>query len=329
MTLDKKIIFESVLDPMRTTRNPEIFDNYDSDTPVMKEDIRKFIINVIETFIKNTEIPNFKATEIFMIGSMLGFQYKDTSDIDIEVQLNIPRSEFRKYRKWSMIPHGVYLPNSQHPVNIFLLFADDPKYDPKNAENMYDLIGNKWIKKVGKTESKEIPYAYIRGISEFLIDGMTLQIERAERDIADLKKYVALDPKTTEISEHEKDEAISNKITDLLVDKDALRLAHRIMFRINNDGFNDAPIAISIDYHYDDNRYSMNNLIYKYIDDFGYYEKLNDLVKNIDSAIALGKSEIKKNQETATTEVETKLEVQKAVQETFMFKDVDGKFYEY
>ena len=45
------------------------------------------------------------------------------------------------------------------------------------------------------------------------------------------------------------------------------------MFRLDSDGFGDKPINVSIKYTYEDKHYSMNNLIYKYIDKYGYYEK--------------------------------------------------------
>ena len=324
--MEKKIILESVLDPIRNTRSPEIFVDINKEPPEMKEEVRQFILDICDKFIKSLDIPKAKVVELFMIGSMLGYQYNETSDIDIEIRINLTRDEFAG--KWLLVPKLCYIPNTQHPVNFFVLFADDPEYDLAKCENDYDILNNKWIK-VSNKNSKEIPYAYVRGISEFLIDGITLQMERTRRDLNDIQKFISLDPEKVAISENEKDKAVSNKINELLVDKDAIDLAHRMLFRLNNDGFENRPISISIDYTYDDARYSMNNLIYKYLDEFKYYEKMNALIKEVDEAIKLAQKEIKKNIETPTPEADNKIETQKEITESIGFKDIDGKFYSY
>lgn len=318
-------INESVLDPIRKNRSTELFSAPTINRPTIKEEIRQFILNLANKFVDETQIPDLKITEMFMIGSMLGYQYNETSDIDIDMRLNIKKSEFNK---WLIVPKLCYIPNTQHPINFFLLFTDDKPYNYDNCENAYDILNNSRIKFSDKV-SKEIPYLYVRGISEFIIDGISLQLERTRRDLSDLQKYIKLNPETTEISEKERDDAISNKINELIIDKDSINLAHNMLFRLNNDGFENKPISISIEYTAEDKRYSMNNLIYKYLDEFKYYEKMTNLIKEIDSSITQAKSEIKKNIATSTSEDTNKIETQKAVQETFMFKDIDGKFYEY
>ena len=311
---DKKSLSESVLDPIRKTRCPDLFEDPEAESPKLKPDVLQLIKNTADKFIKDIDIPEAKIEQLFIVGSSLGFQYRDDSDIDVDLRINIPKEQM--WGKFSLIPKGIVLPNTEHPVNIFLLTSDSPEYNfDKDAENAYDVLTNTWIKQSTLENSSQIPYAYLSGISEFLMDGMTLQLQRAERDIRELRKYISIDPNVVSITEKEKDEAISNKISDLLIDKDALNLAHRIMFRLDSDGFNDDPISISIDYTYESRHFSMNNLIYKYIDSFKYYDKINDMIKEINAVIELGQNEIKKNTADETPEGQNKEEIQNEIEE--------------
>lgn len=307
---------ESVLDPIRKTRCPDIFSDVNEENPKLKPEIKELIMNAAIKFLEDIEIPDAKIIELFIVGSSLGFQYRDDSDIDVDLRINIEKDKLSG--KFYLIPKGIVVPNTEHPINIYLLSADDPEYNfDKDAENAYDVLRDKWIKQSKLENKDQIPYAYVSGISEFLIDGMTLQLQRAERDIRELKKYIALDPNVVAITEKEKDEAISNKISDLLIDKDALSLAHHIMFKLDQEGFTDNPIRVSIDYKHDSRHFSMNNLIYKYIDSFKYYDKINDTIKQIDLEIENAQQEIKKNSAENTPEGQNKEEVQKEIKEEY------------
>ena len=223
---DKKSLSESVLDPIRKTRCPDLFEDPEAESPKLKPDVLQLIKNTADKFIKDIDIPEAKIEQLFIVGSSLGFQYRDDSDIDVDLRINIPKEQMRG--KFSLIPKGIVLPNTEHPVNIFLLTSDSPEYN---------------------------------------------------------------------------------------FDKDALNLAHRIMFRLDNDGFNDDPISISIDYTYESRHFSMNNLIYKYIDSFKYYDKINDMIKEINAVIELGQNEIKKNTADETPEGQNKEEIQNEIEE--------------
>ena len=314
----KENVSESVLDPIRKTRCQDIFDDVNSESPKLKKSVSEMIISIAEKFIKDIKAidpeikPEPKIIELFVVGSSLGLQYRDDSDIDVDMRINLTKKQMSG--KFSYIPKNIILPNTNHPINIFLLTADDPEYNfDKDAENAYNVLTDTWIKQSQLSNSNQIPYAYISGISEFIMDGMTLQLQRAERDLRELNKYIKIDPNTVAITEKEKDDAISKKITDLIIDKDALNLAHRIMFKIDQDAFKDDDISISIDYKHETRHYSMNNLIYKYIDSFKFYDKINELVKAIDENIKLAKKEINRNSASETPEGQNKEEVQKEI----------------
>lgn len=307
---------ESILDPIRKTRCEDLFDNVKSKNPSLKKEVIDYIISIANKFLQDINKPNAKILELFMVGSSLGFQYRDDSDFDVDMRVDIKKSELNGL--FSKTPKNILYPNTAHPINFYLLAADDPEYNfDKQAENAYDILNNKWIKQSKLTNSSSIPHAYVRKVSEFIMDGMTLQIQRAERDIREITQYINLDPNVVAISENEKDEAISSKINDLLTDSDALALAHHFMFKLDQEGFEGNPLSVSIDYIADNAHYSMNNLIYKYIDSFKYYEKIETLRKEIRNIIQKAKEAIKANTASETVEGKNKAEVEKEIKEEY------------
>ena len=74
---------ESILDPVQKTRCPEIFDSND----IMHKAVADHIKSAFKLWYEqlNTELKTFDIVGYKMIGSSSGFQYTDTSDIDLQV----------------------------------------------------------------------------------------------------------------------------------------------------------------------------------------------------------------------------------------------------
>ena len=272
------VMLESVLDPINKIRCPEIFDKND----MMRPKVRAFINGMVDKFKEHVNFP-LNIRNIYMIGSSTGYQYSLTSDIDIEIELGIEAKQ-----KWDIIPivpKGTFLPGTQKPLNIFILCKDE-SYDFDKAENVYDIINNKWLKKTDKKDL-EIPYQYIRDLASFFMNGCDLSISNYEKDVRELDEYIALDPEKQEISVKEKFEAIDRKLIDVKNDVDQMKMAHHVIFAFENEGYEGNPFKISIQGIDDpDPRYSINNLVYKMLDKHGYNEKMLGIVKT-------GRSKIK------------------------------------
>ena len=289
----KKSLNESILDPVQSVRCDALFNPNDkSEQPVMLKTATDFILGLLERFKEDTGL-KFKYTEVFMIGSSLGFQYKDTTDIDVDARIDLPREALKG--KFHLIPKNIPLPGTAHPVNIFLMTNDDPEFDfENNCENAYDLLTNTWIKQGRLQNSDPIPYEHIAGMSEVFIDAMAVELDRANRTIYEMNKYMNIDPSRSQISDKERKEAISGKIGELIKEKDALRFIHSLIFNFEKAGFEgNNPFQLSIKYVVDEKHFSANNLVYKYIDQFGYYDKINETVKLIDDTIKQAKESIK------------------------------------
>jgi predicted nucleotidyltransferase len=226
--LDFENIRESVLDPVNKERCPEIFDKNEE----IKESTQTFILEIIKDF-KNSLDFDFNIEDVWLIGSSTGFQYSFTSDIDVALITDISKKMLGKIL--NLIPKGLMLPETQKPVNVFLTFKNE-EYDKQKAENIYDIKNKKWIK---KTEGKNIklPYSYIADLSKFFMNGCDLSISQYERDKKEYEEYQKLDPKTQEITENEKAEALDKKLLDLRNDIDSIRLAHHVIFSFEKEGY--------------------------------------------------------------------------------------------
>lgn len=303
----EKELMESVLDPIHKTRPVEIF----KDDKMLSE-VKEFIFNLLEKFKKDSGL-EFEFKRVIMIGSSTGLQYNETSDIDINVEVDKPSDFFKG--KFYLIPKGVILPNTQKPINVFMMFSpDETAHSIKYAENVYDLHEDKFIK-VSNLEKQEIPLVYVSGLSSFLMNGIDVLFGEFERNKKDLEKIIRLNPNEVEISEKERDEALSKKINDIKTNADSLKLAHHFLFVFNNEGYTDSPFRVRINYKFDDPHYSMNSLVYKYIDSFGYLEKINAMEKEANELVKSANKEIGKNFNNPTNEVEQKEETQEEIKE--------------
>jgi hypothetical protein len=106
-----------------------------------------------------------------------------------------------------------------------------------------------------------------------------------------------IDPKTHEISEKEKEVALSNAIQDLSAQIDGMRLAAQLLYGFLLQAYDEQNFFhVTINYKTDnDPRYSMNNLVYKAIDRFEYREKLWEKIAEGREIIKNAKKELRGN----------------------------------
>lgn len=271
-TWNNRTLTESELDPINKTRCPDIFDKNEK----MHPEVKKFILELLNKFKK--ECPyDFKAGRIILIGSSTGYQYTLTSDIDINFETTL--TDEQRNEVYPMIPHNIMLPGTNRPVNVFCV-TNGNKFDASNAENMYDIIHDKWLKRSEKNTAV-LPYQYIKDLSRFFIDGSELALSRYHQDKQELEIYMSLDLDKHDVSQKEKADKVAQKLVDLKNDVDALHLIHHIIYAFRGEGFNGQLFKVNIEMANQENpRYSPNNLVYKMIDRFGYLEKINDACKD-------------------------------------------------
>jgi hypothetical protein len=263
---------ENALDPV----NKELCkDFFIGNSDVLKEKVKDYIIDsFLKWFIKlGFEKKDIKS--IILIGSSLGYQYTDTSDLDVNVTINITDEKIKELIK--ILPNGNNLLNTKHQINYHISNKERFKND---FDAGYDLMNDKWLKKPSK-EKSTIPSSYVLEITKFFMSGIQDRIAEYERDKIELEMFKTYSPEKMEVSKEEIDKLVSSKETEIRADLDALYIAYHIIraFRQEAYGEEGENFEIMIDINIKSPNYSINNLIYKTLEKFGYLEKLLEAKK--------------------------------------------------
>ena len=105
---------ENVLDPICKTRNPDLF--IGPDYQVLQSKVKNQILDVIYKWLEKMGYDYEQVVRsIHIIGSSVGWQYTDTSDIDVSVETSIEPEKIKQI--WKLLPNGQLLKN--HPINYY------------------------------------------------------------------------------------------------------------------------------------------------------------------------------------------------------------------
>lgn len=162
----------SIFDNPRAQLNPKIW-NGQSPNPHVHSQVSEHLKQLLKRV-----YPEEKIFSLTLIGSNVGYQYSDTSDIDVQV-MGIPGETFDTWHKifkdFNNTPN--LFPNSEHTINFFWQEFRPAIPDWENSLGAYDLIRNTWLKKpippqilmhIAKTKQTVIQYAemYIKMIRD-------------------------------------------------------------------------------------------------------------------------------------------------------------------
>jgi len=114
--------------------NPALFTAEESMLPA----VRKYIFDDI-----NKILTPGMVVGVYLLGSMAGRQYGDTSDIDINLVLkqNLNRNDHKEHvRKYN----ERMLPGTTHPVNYHVQDYSEASYEGNSEYAVYDLLRDAW-----------------------------------------------------------------------------------------------------------------------------------------------------------------------------------------
>lgn len=278
--MENEILNENILDPVQETRCKDLFLSPDYQT--LQSKVKSQILDPIYKWLEKYGYPYEEhVRSVHIIGSSVGWQYTDSSDIDVSIETDIPAETIKKI--WKQLPNGNLL--GKHPVNYYL--TSDLK-DVSDSENAYDVLQDTWIKKQNKEElKKHIPFSYTMEIAKFFLSGVDDRIQEYETDKVELE-YLKAAGKDDGISDEERNKLISLKENELKADLDAINVAHQMLKAFRWQAFQgNNPTELIIDIKTKANG-SVNNLIYKCVEKMGYFDKLKKYED-------LRKDEIKEN----------------------------------
>tara|TARA_Y100000592_G_C5440680_1_gene303215 strand:+ start:538 stop:939 length:402 start_codon:yes stop_codon:yes gene_type:complete len=126
-----------LLDNPRKTLPEDIWDLEKMD---MRPKIRDHILRKLSSF-----MPYEIIKEIFVIGSITGYKYKDTSDIDVNVKVDATKEKVKELGQIADMHNGELAVGTRHPIN-FHVEKFHKKSTPESWQDYkfgnYDLIKN-------------------------------------------------------------------------------------------------------------------------------------------------------------------------------------------
>lgn len=283
--MEKETLNESTLDPIQKTRCKDLFIGPEYNT--IKSSVKSQILDNLYNWLKKMGYDYEQViTSIRIEGSSIGFQYEKTSDIDVSIISSIPDNEIDKL--WKLLPNGQCVKGTEMPINYYMLRSNETDTD-KATTDIYDLLNDKFTKQTPLEEIKrEIPYSYVIEVAKFFTAGIDDRINELEADKTELEFLKKLTDK--EIKEEEKKDLIARKETEIKADLDSIYVAHCMLKSLRHqaygkkgegDGWYPIPIILELKdtEKFDDPNHSISNLVYKMIEQLGYFKKLEDLEK--------------------------------------------------
>jgi len=274
---------ESILDPFVENLSSDLWDKNNK----LKSSVKVHIVKKLETWLKS--YTNKKPTHMFLLGSMTGYQYIDSSDIDINFVIEVKDEEKQDEMK-KALPNGHPLPGTKHPINYFL--STEIKEEWKKAGPIYDIFKDKWVLPPVKDKSLDNRGSAIVGnyrvvieMSRFFLSGLDSLITEYHADVAAYNAYEGfIHGSIKKEDARDLKDLMKFKLSEIVSDIDGIRLGKHILHALRVEGFDeDKEFEISTQITIKDSaNASINNMVYKYIEKLGYFEKLQKIMDEKD-----------------------------------------------
>jgi len=263
---------ENALDPIQKERCKDLFI---PGKDILKEKVKYYLIDTFLKWFKKMGHGKDEIKTMYIIGSSLGFQYTETTDIDLHIQVKFSQEKADELGK--MLPNGNTLPETKHPVQFYLTTIIDKEIE--NGDNAYDILHDKWLKKTGK-EDAEVPVSQILEISKFFMAGIEDRMAEYKRDKKELEIYKSYSPEKQEIAQKDLDKLIVDKENEIKADLDALYIGYHVIRGLRKEVFyeDNSELEFLVDIKIKKPNFSVSNLVYKTLDRFGYLKELHKVL---------------------------------------------------
>jgi len=271
---------ESILDPLQEKLSPELWD----ENKTLKKSVKIHIVKKLETWLRSQTSKKIK--KMFILGSMCGYQYTRDSDIDVNFVMDVTDEERKEIAESMMAElNEKNLSGTKHPVNYFISQKFRPNW--KTDGPLYDLLKDKWVSEPKENEQKSVigNFRAVTEIARFFIAGLDLMISEFYADVAAYENYTE-NLHTAKTKEDKKDleNLINFKLQEIVADIDGVYVAKHMVWALRKEAFEKGEgldINTKIDIK-DSNNFSINNLIYKYVEKLGYFKKIKEVMDESD-----------------------------------------------
>lgn len=261
-------VVDSILDIARETLDPTLF-ILDGEQPILQPEVRKQILQLVSSYSQWG-----KVSKVILIGSALTKQYASESDLDVTLIIE-PFSE--EAYSTARITAGEswdkdFVVGTEHPINIFV--RDD--YDPSTADQIYDVLSNKWIKQTA-VEPIDID-AYMDMFRRYVRE-IDLTAAELKRDIVDFNKLREFD--IDQLNGLKK--KAEGKIAEINQDVQRLSAFYKVAHALRKAAFKQelSPEEIK---QYQVKNLLPANILYKLLERYQYTRLLSELVKILNDA---------------------------------------------
>jgi hypothetical protein len=259
-----KKIKESILDPVHDELNPNLWDNMK-----LKSEVKDYIIKQVDEWMSTVFEENSPQIDNLLIaGSITGFQYISTSDIDVKIQLDLPDAKISEL--FRLLPNGIDLPGTKHPVNYYIL---NKKFDLVNKGAVYDILNEKWLVEP-KKGAETISMPYIVELAKIFMVGIDDRIREYERDIQEVKMYQSY-LKSDAYDKKEVEQYIERKKVEIEAGLDGLNIIFDMIWKFRDEAYQTTENPRDF-FMFDKTlgHYSIQNQVYKLLEKFGYLDLL-------------------------------------------------------
>jgi hypothetical protein len=145
-------VVASILDPVRDTLDPTVWDAVNEYNPVLKPQHRDWIIDTVISTLKRHGYGDMdKWLEVYLTGSLTTFQYSDDSDCDVSLFVNT--DVFPEWSRAEMIGifvsevDGTTLPGTTHPMQCYVVakgIRSEDLYKP-GLRSGYQIQNDRWV----------------------------------------------------------------------------------------------------------------------------------------------------------------------------------------
>lgn len=269
---------ESILDPIRNDLCPDIWRKEDK---LLKPSVKSEILNIFYEWLRHLKIDK-KPSLIHLVGSIAGYQYNDKSDIDINIEIHLDQEKIIRIRK--ILPNGNFLKGTDHKINFYISNKNNSE---EIFNGIYDVLNDKWIKRPVKDlkDSVESIHSYYKSCLDQAISWarkISLDLDEINRHEIEFKMYnYFLENKEFKLNKDELKQYIQIKENNIKSSYDILKMNLHMLKKFRAEPYKDikdqfnSQIAKSDVSNPD---FSLNNIVYKILEKFGYIDKINDAI---------------------------------------------------
>lgn len=199
-----------LLTPVQKILAPDVWDPSQRLWPHIRTHILQKLFSIVP-------IENVK--ELYLIGSTTGYQWSDTSDMDINVSL-APKELVEDPALILKRKHinGFLAQGTRHPVNFFwVAYQDKPQFWGDSIFGVYDILNDTWVASPGLAKDQRDPN------KEYYLDLITAKFIR--RKFEDMVDRWLLDIQTFKLVESHKNPSI-----DLEYDWHLSRIINKLQY---------------------------------------------------------------------------------------------------